>query len=230
MGDWSKTQAGHLLTGDCKKYIYAWAPSNQGGSSWTVDKVPYTGHKGSVEDLQWSPTEKTVFASASTDQTVRIWDLRKKSGSMLDVHAHDADVNVISWNPNVSYLMVSGSDDGSFKIWDLRNFKSNNPVAHFRYHTAPITSVEWHPSDESVLAVSGADNKISIWDMSVEEDKEAAASMSSKSAKSDLPPQLLFIHQGQNDIKELHFHPQIPGVIMSTAADGFNVFKPQNIS
>lgn len=224
--DWSPVQAGKLLTGDCSKFIYSWENTE---SSWNVDKVPFTGHKASVEDLQWSPTEATVFASCSADHTVRIWDTRKKAGSMLDVTAHDDDVNVISWNRNVAYLLASGSDDGSFKIWDLRNFKANNPVAHFRYHTAPVTSIEWHPTDESVLAVAGADNQISVWDMSVEEDPEAAASAGGAD-KIDLPPQLLFIHQGQTDIKELHFHSQCPGVLVSTAGDGFNVFKPANIS
>ncbi|CAK4080525.1 unnamed protein product [Aphanomyces euteiches] len=222
--DWSPVTAGSLLTGDCSKYIYHWV--NNGGS-WAVDKVPFTGHTASVEDIQWSPTEASVFASCSADKTVRIWDIRTKARSMLDVVAHDQDVNVITWNRNVTHLMASGSDDGSFKIWDFRKFQADSPVAHFRYHTAPVTSIEWHPTDESMLAVSGADNQISIWDMSVEEDTEAAAANTSKL---DVPPQLLFIHQGQTDIKELHFHPQCPGLLVSTAADGFNVFKPANIS
>lgn len=90
----------------------------------------------------------------------------------------------------------------------------------------PITSIEWHPTDESMLAASGADNQLTVWDLSVEADDEAAGPAGAAGGLQDLPPQLLFIHQGQTDIKELHFHPQIPGVIMSTAADGFNIFKP----
>ncbi|OQR86127.1 glutamate-rich WD repeat-containing protein [Achlya hypogyna] len=224
--DWSPHTAGSLLTGDCSKYIYHWVNN---GSSWVVDKIPFTGHKASVEDIQWSPLEGSVFASCSADKTLRIWDIRTKNRSMIDINAHDQDVNVISWNRNVAHLIASGSDDGSFKIWDCRKFGSaqkDDPIAHFRYHTAPVTSIEWHPSDESMLAVSGADNQISIWDMSVEEDAEHTPA----TEKLDVPPQLLFIHQGQTDIKELHFHPQCPGLLVSTAGDGFNVFKPANIS
>ena len=71
-----------------------------------MDSTAYTGHTDSVEDIQWSPTEDGVFASASVDQSVRVWDVRKKNGEALKVHAHDADVNVISWNRCVYLISV----------------------------------------------------------------------------------------------------------------------------
>ena len=119
------------------------------------------------------------------------------------------------------------------QVWDLRSInRAALPLAHFCFHKGAITSIERAPHDESVLAVAGADNQVTVWDLSVEADDEAAAASANakdKQAKAELadfPPQLLFIHQGQQNIKEVHFHPQIPGVLASTAEDGFNIFKP----
>lgn len=92
--DWSSIVVGNLLTGDCTGKIFLTSRSN---SSFVTDEQPFTGHKGSVEDLQWSPSEKNVFASAGVDGTIKIWDTRKKKPA-LSVSAHDMDVNVISWN------------------------------------------------------------------------------------------------------------------------------------
>ncbi|CAG8640213.1 12659_t:CDS:2, partial [Acaulospora morrowiae] len=210
--DWSGTVAGRLLTGDLHTHIYLTTKSQ---STFIADRVPFVGHTSSVEDLQWSPSEKDVFASASADQTIRIWDTRNKKKDSLCVKAHNSDVNVISWNRKVNYLLASGSDDGVMSIWDLRTFLNNQttptPVATFKWHSAPITSIEWHPMEESVLGASGSDDQISIWDLAVEHDPEEGSHKIIGKGGVEVPPQLMFVHQGQNDIKEIHWHPQIPG-------------------
>ncbi|KAF3796013.1 Glutamate-rich WD repeat-containing protein 1 [Nymphaea thermarum] len=198
--------------GDCKSCIHLWTPTT--GGKWVIDRNPFTGHTASVEDLQWSPSEDNVFASCSVDGRIAIWDCRENNRSAAAyINAHSTDVNVISWN---------------------RLRQDFSPVAHFQYHKKPITSIEWSPHDMSVLSVSSSDNQLTIWDFSLERDAEEEDEFKAKvkdqaNAPEDLPPQLLFVHQGQKDLKELHWHSQIPGMIMSTSADGFNVFIPSNL-
>ncbi|WVR03881.1 hypothetical protein IAU60_000880 [Kwoniella sp. DSM 27419] len=215
-----------LLTGDIDRKIFLTTVTPTG---FSTSAQPYLSHTSSVEDLQWSPSEPTVFASASADRTVRVWDVRAKGRkSVVSVEAHEQDVNVISWNKGVEYLLVSGGDEGGLKVWDLRMFKGTpTPVANFSWHTAPITSVEWHPTDTSVFAASGSDDQLTLWDLSVEPDEDEAPIVTSADPVNApvVPPQLLFVHQGQKDTKEVHWHPQIPGMVLSTASDGFNVFK-----
>lgn len=112
-----------LLTGDVASNIYLTTTT---ASGFNTSPTPFTSHTSSVEDLQWSPSEGTVFASCSADQSVRIWDVRVKGRKsvMAVEHAHESDVNVISWNKStsMSYLLVSGGDEGGIRVWDLRSW------------------------------------------------------------------------------------------------------------
>ena len=100
---------------------------------------------------------------------------------------------------------------------------SATPASQFSWHKEAITSIAWHPTEDSVLAVSGADDQTTMWDLSVEQDDAATAGIK------DVPSQLMFVHQGQSQIKELHWHPKHQGVIATTASTGFNVFKTFNL-
>uniref|UniRef100_A0A7E4VM12 Glutamate-rich WD repeat-containing protein 1 n=1 Tax=Panagrellus redivivus TaxID=6233 RepID=A0A7E4VM12_PANRE len=217
---WSPLTPGLLASGDQKNKIYI---HNMGeGGAWKSNATPLTGHNDSVEDLQWSYTEANLLTSASVDKSIRLWDVRAKPKDAcvcVVENAHDSDVNVISWNPNDPYI-VSGGDDGVLKVWTLRSFQQKFPVATFKHHKAPITSVEWCPTESATFIASGEDDQATIWDLALEtESGEAGETVA------DVPPQLLFVHMGQKEIKEVHWHRQIPGLAITTSLTGFNVFR-----
>lgn len=225
--DWSPLiPTGSLLTGDVTGRIHL---TNRGQSSWTTDRTPFEGHDGSVEEIQWSKSEQTVFASCGTDGYIRIWDIRsKKHQPALSVKASNTDINVMSWNPKVNYLLASGHDDGYWGVWDLRSFKPNaapNPVAGFDFHKKAITSIEFHPTEDSTVAVASEDGSVTLWDLAVEaDDEEIKQQQQTYGALNVFPPQYLFGHQ-QANTKEVHWHKQIPGALITTSSDNFCVWK-----
>ncbi|KAF8273981.1 WD40-repeat-containing domain protein [Lactarius quietus] len=219
--DWATSDTGalRLLTGDIHSKIYLTTSTPTG---FTTQNTPFTSHTSSVEDIQWSPSEATVFASCSADQSVRMWDVRSKGRKSVAAitAAHRSDVNVISWSRSTAYLLLSGGDEGEIKVWDLRNVKKTGTTVP---DPTPVASFTWHRFH---LRASGADDQVTLWDLAVEQDDEETGAMDdAPEGGHDVPPQLLFVHQGQTDVKEVHWHPQIPGTVISTAQNGFNIFK-----
>jgi ribosome assembly protein RRB1 len=188
---------GALLSGDNQGKIFLTQPTS---SHYTTSPQSFSSHSPqSVEDIQWSPSEKSVFASVSSSGALHIHDTRTptRNKPAINVKASDVDVNVLSWNTSVAYLLVTGDDNGATKVWDLRQFKKDSggkdaTVAEFSWHKGAVTSIEWCPSEGSVFASSGADEQVCLWDLSTEaDDEEQPASADLK----DIPNQLLFIHQ-----------------------------------
>ena len=122
-----------LLSGDIHSKIYL---STLTPSGVSTSSGAFASHTSSIEDLQWSPTEPTVFASCSADRSMKVWDVRvKERKSVISVDgAHESDVNVLSWNQKTSYLMVTGGDEGGLKVWDLRNLKSLVSLSRWHKH------------------------------------------------------------------------------------------------
>ncbi|KAI4214228.1 MAG: hypothetical protein LQ351_003313 [Letrouitia transgressa] len=226
--NWSPlTAQGKLITGDNDGKIFVTTCAD--GGKWTPENQPFTGHQSSVEDLQWSPNERNVFASASSDGTVKVWDVRSKAHKpAVSARVSDTDVNVLSWSAQTTHLLATGADDGQWAVWDLRHWKplSNQQPSHqqqpksvasFDFHKDQITSIEWHPTDDSIMAIASGDNTLTLWDLAVEFDDEESRDTA---GVQDVPPQLLFVHYMEM-VKEFHWHFQIPGCVMGTGSAGF---------
>lgn len=170
--------------------------------------------RGSIEDISWSPVEENVFGSCTTDGFLMLWDIRKKD-PVVEKKIHSVDVNVISWNKIKTNLLASGCNNGGFSVWDLRKIEEGTSIEN-KWHGGDITSIEWSPTDESVLAVSGDDSQTTIWDFSIVESEK----------EEEFPIHLMFIHQGQQEVKEIHWHPTQHGFLTTTASTGFDLFKP----
>jgi len=228
--DWSLHDDFLLAAGGNDKILEIYAPKDENCSEFVVRNTIVKAHEDSIEDIAWSPFDRGVFATCSVDRSIRVWDERAKGPSTIIPKAHSSDVNVISFNPHnigkkdvkvKNVLLASGGDDGAVKVWDIR--RPNNPlIDNIEWHKGPITSISWDPYDDSQLAVASEDNSLSLWDFSVEPDDKQLFDIKNK----QIPQQLVFLHQGQENIKDLKFHPLYKNFIVSTAQNGINVFKP----
>ena len=221
--DWNNINPFVLSVGGYDKKVSIFKPKDENVSDIILYGDYLSGHTDSVEDIQWSPNEENVLASCGIDKSIRFWDIRENSKNPPKIikNAHNSDVNVISWNTIRNHLFASGGDDNTFKVWDLR-YLDDPPITEIKWHTGPINSIMWDPFDESQLAVCSEDNRLSVWDFSVEPDEKKLFD----NYNHEIPQQLVFLHQGQINLKDVKFHPVFKNMLISSAENGLNLFRP----
>ncbi|MBL7063144.1 MAG: hypothetical protein ISS49_02905 [Anaerolineae bacterium] len=125
------------------------------------------GHKDLVLDAVWSP-DGTRIATASQDDTARLWDAR--TGEELVVLKHGSDVNSVAFSPD-GRLVVTASQDGTARVWDVI---TGEELAILQ-HGGGVISAAFSPAfspDGRLLVTGSHDDTARVWEVTIEEKQD----------------------------------------------------------
>lgn len=106
------------------------------------------GHQSEILSCTWNPRSEFQLASSSTDQTIRVWDIRRAGALMIldqlnninpkintkyisqsdmnsrrDVHSHDGPINHLSYSRDGLFILSAGGDR-RIRLWDAASGKN----------------------------------------------------------------------------------------------------------
>jgi WD40 repeat protein len=119
-----------------------------------------SGHDEAVRASVFLPDGGLV--SASTDGTVRLWDIDRGSSSVVETH--DGPVRTCAVSPDGRWI-ASGGHDRVVKLWDVR---SRSHVATLRGHDDWL-SVVLFDQDGGAVVSGSIDGTVRVWDRSTTE-------------------------------------------------------------
>ncbi|XP_015224868.1 PREDICTED: WD repeat-containing protein 17-like, partial [Cyprinodon variegatus] len=120
-------------------------------------------HKKTITAISWCPDNPDLFASASADNLLIIWNVaEKKAVARLD-NTKGVPVSV-SWCLNSTEGVAFVSQRGPLYIWDYRGSDPGVTV-HKEAHSflSDICLFRWHPTKKGKLVFGHTDGSLSVF-------------------------------------------------------------------
>lgn len=133
------------------------------------------------------------LASASSDSTIKIFDLRSKKCIRTLIGHSDEVLFILSIGKK---LLASSSKDKTVKIW---NAEDGSLLATFDEHTSAVCSLEL--ISENLLATGGEDGKILVWDLNERKTHFTIDSESKNSCMQFIEPNYLATCAPENKVR-----------------------------
>ncbi|KAL2459979.1 WD-40 repeat-containing protein MSI2 [Abeliophyllum distichum] len=134
-------------------------------------------HEKEVNYLSFNPFNEWVLATASSDTTIGLFDLRNLSSPLHALSSHMEEVFQVEWDPNHETVLASSADDRRLMVWDLNRVgdeqlegeaEDGPPELLFSHggHKAKISDFSWNQNEPWVISSVAEDNTIQVWQMS----------------------------------------------------------------
>jgi len=112
-------------------------------------------HKNKVTHVEFSPREEWTLCTASTDQTVKIWDTRmmKDKNSFLTVLNHNKPINSAYFNLRNGTRLLTTDQHHELRIYQSGSWTLEKTIEHphrFFQHITPIKAF-WHPLEDLIV-------------------------------------------------------------------------------
>lgn len=132
------------------------------------------GHADAINALAFNPRSETIVATASSDHTIGIWDMRSLKYKIHTLEGHVDAVTSLAWHPTEPSILGSGSYDRRVLFWDLSRVGEEQmpedeadgpPELLFMHggHTNHLADFSWNINDPWVVCSAAEDNLLQIW-------------------------------------------------------------------
>ncbi|MBW8049253.1 MAG: hypothetical protein FVQ77_02710 [Cytophagales bacterium] len=102
-------------------------------------------------------SDSRYFLTASSDNTVKLWDI---SGKLIKIlKGHIKQIYVVKFSPDGKYI-VTTSRDNTARIWDI----NGDSLKVLTGHTEAVSSVDFSP-DAKYLVTASRDKTARLWDL-----------------------------------------------------------------
>ncbi|KAJ3216923.1 rRNA-processing protein sof1 [Dinochytrium kinnereticum] len=103
-----------------------------------------------ITTVKFNQTETSILASAGTDRTITLYDIRTNQPIQKAILA--LRTNAIAWNPMEAFNFTAANEDHNLYMFDMR--KMDRSLNVLKDHVSAVMDVDYSPTGQEVLSGS----------------------------------------------------------------------------